>query len=1510
MSAKRSSGYFIVSSFAIIAILVLSVAAESSWSGSFFGSIQEFFGAASSSSNPKNVPDDLVSVFNGPIIFQRGFAAAIDFPYSRGGQLFKVDPVTRTETFFIDGSQPNYSPDGSRLVFTINAQLATMPAVNPVPSPTPNLLVIGGGSRLLGFYPKWSPDGANLSYNTGTTVNGTPAYHVKVISGNCTVCDTTIQTHELNPTGTTNYLYPSWNPRPVAPVTAQLVFVRTSAARSDVDQGNYNGDIFSEAITIASDGTITEGNRVPLTNSPAEYAFPTYSHDGTKIAFINFATTAGNNTLNVMNANGSGSTAIVTFPNSGNRYAHHPVWSPTDDSIAFSDSNQIFQVNVTTGQVSQVSNTAASANDLFPSWAPGTGSPTPTPTPSQFNATLSFDGRFRDRVGKSDSGIPIDGESDGTFSLTLPAATSTKFIESVDLLGPNGNEWDTIPQSSNIKWVVGISDTLDGVLFNSSNGSIPHLAYTVGNPGTFKLFVPDSTPTSFSSGKSFTVTVKFSDGSTATASTTINITAADVAIAFSPAAPASVAYGDTASFSLNITNNGPEVAHGVVLNGSVDSKFKIVGAINGIGCSSAGNSITCNIGDVENGSNRSVRFTATGAQAGRATNLMLVAIDGTRTFETNNANNSVSADTIIGGPTYELKGLEVTQAIQDLNNSVPLMAGKRTIVRAHVSATTAGSSGAFATATLTGTNSADGISRTIAVPDNNRGRIKVLQSPDRFEPDDSFYFNLPAEWTAAGTLQFRFESSSDFICREPDGTPNCATQVTFQNVPAITMQLHRIAFTANGNTYQPTTTDRDNAVNLLKVLFPTSSISSVSYGTRLATLTGVPGTGSPVKTAIDDFDKKILKPLDQFRAIDCRTGSCPQFYMGLLVNPSSTRQAIGGLSNTPGNASGAFVDQNNIPQAQELGHSYGLQHVDYVTQRCPPAPATCTGKEPLPLDAHIPTDGTLSTTKGMYEPTTIFGLDVNSLIVYGPNTPDFMSYAGGPPWVSPATYSRILNILKPPTSPQTPEPESVQAEMVALVSGAIPDPEDGSPEISPVYAFNSPGALNLPPAGTYAIRVENSQGQILGTYSFEPRNTGGESTRRGFYLLLPWSTDISRLVLLHNGQPIASKQGTNNAPVLNVISPNGGESLTGTSATLRWSASDLDGDALSYMVQYSTDAGATWQTIVADLTTTTYDLALNSIPGSSRAMIRVVATDGLRSSQAQSAAIFTVAKRGPDVSVQTPDNNHLYVGDQTIIFTADGFDLEDGQLPDAAFTWSSNLNGSLGTGRSFSIKASTLQEATHVITLSARDSDNQVTTKTVSIRVFRERPVLPATLSIGSANLYMQANRGSLLTSPQTIGIRNAGDGDMTWSATADQPWIQLASATGLAPSDLGVVINPAGLAFGVYSGKITITAPGAANNPQVVNVNLTIVQGPPATVDGRVLTSDGRGLRNATVSITDSLGVVRTATTSSFGFFSFPNVAVGDTYTIRVLSRLYRFATRTLQINDNLTLPDFVGLE
>ena len=104
----------------------------------------------------------------------------------------------------------------------------------------------------------------------------------------------------------------------------------------------------------------------------------------------------------------------------------------------------------------------------------------------------------------------------------------------------------------------------------------------------------------------------------------------------------------------------------------------------------------------------------------------------------------------------------------------------------------------------------------------------------------------------------------------------------------------------------------------------------------------------------------------------------------------------------------------------------------------------------------------------------------------------------------------------------------------------------------------------------------------------------------------------------------------------------------------------------------------------------------------------------------------------------------------------------------------------------------------------------------------------------------------------------------------------------GSAPSNLVVTANPTGLAAGQYAGSITITSASVATRPQTVPVIFSVTLPPLVTVDGRGLTSDSRGLRNATVSMTDSLGAARTATTSSFGFFSFTNVAASGTYTIQ----------------------------
>lgn len=81
-------------------------------------------------------------------------------------------------------------------------------------------------------------------------------------------------------------------------------------------------------------------------------------------------------------------------------------------------------------------------------------------------------------------------------------------------------------------------------------------------------------------------------------------------------------------------------------------------------------------------------------------------------------------------------------------------------------------------------------------------------------------------------------------------------------------------------------------------------------------------------------------------------------------------------------------------------------------------------------------------------------------------------------------------------------------------------------------------------------------------------------------------------------------------------------------------------------------------------------------------------------------------------------------------------------------------------------------------------------------------------------------------------------------------------------------------------------------------------------SVSGRVTTPTGQNLRNVVVSLIDANGVRRTATTSSFGLYSFDGVRTGETYTMTVSSKRYRFTPKVLPVDSNLTGVDFVGLE
>lgn len=84
------------------------------------------------------------------------------------------------------------------------------------------------------------------------------------------------------------------------------------------------------------------------------------------------------------------------------------------------------------------------------------------------------------------------------------------------------------------------------------------------------------------------------------------------------------------------------------------------------------------------------------------------------------------------------------------------------------------------------------------------------------------------------------------------------------------------------------------------------------------------------------------------------------------------------------------------------------------------------------------------------------------------------------------------------------------------------------------------------------------------------------------------------------------------------------------------------------------------------------------------------------------------------------------------------------------------------------------------------------------------------------------------------------------------------------------------------------------------------------AVVGGRILTADGRGIRNVQVTITFPTGEIRFTRSSAFGHYRFTEIPVGETYVISVAAKKYVFPQDTLirQVLDDVRDADFIAAE
>jgi hypothetical protein len=257
-------------------------------------------------------------------------------------------------------------------------------------------------------------------------------------------------------------------------------------------------------------------------------------------------------------------------------------------------------------------------------------------------------------------------------------------------------------------------------------------------------------------------------------------------------------------------------------------------------------------------------------------------------------------------------------------------------------------------------------------------------------------------------------------------------------------------------------------------------------------------------------------------------------------------------------------------------------------------------------------------------------------------------------------------------------------------------------------------------SGNYTLMAYDDNGEVVDEVSFEPSRAiadpGGPTDTASFTVPVRMTKPIKKVSIRSpDGDVMATKSASKNSPQVEVIHPNGGESIR-DQTTIRWEGSDPDGDQLEYTVMYSNDGGETYKALETSWQQT--ELEVDSLAGTDNGLIKVRASDGFNTTVDRSDNTFTVSNRKPQVRLLEPEPGTTKEN-RRIFFDLDGsaYDPEDGHLSGDSLVWSSNKDGILTTGERDDLWADEISLGQHIITLKAIDSDGAVSKATTSITV-------------------------------------------------------------------------------------------------------------------------------------------------------------------------------------------------
>ena len=395
---------------------------------------------------------------------------------------------------------------------------------------------------------------------------------------------------------------------------------------------------------------------------------------------------------------------------------------------------------------------------------------------------------------------------------------------------------------------------------------------------------------------------------------------------------------------------------------------------------------------------------------------------------------------------------------------------------------------------------------------------------------------------------------------------------------------------------------------------------------------------------------------------------------------------------------------NGFYAGHEVGHTVGGGHPLSANTEC-----GLDGGDAIPPYPHGHIGPDDNTTNGFWPGWLDLGGGKwqHGRILKGSEWTDVMAYCRRNDWphqwVSDQNYERFYNNIPKPALAvaQASAAQPLAGDLLSVFGSVAPD---GSAAVMDhIRRLNS--VDNAPPItpGPYAIRLRDAQGATLADNAFTPSEQDAGWLPFGQVVNFAPGTAEVQIVRLADNTVLATQHVSANPPVIgNITLPATAAQAAADSMTISWTASDPDGDALTFDIFYSRDGGVTFQPVQLGVTGNSAVIDTSTLGGSASALFQVVASDGVNSASANSA-LFTMPAKAPSVQILTPATGVHVAWGQTVNFSGVAVDLQDGSLVGAALTWS-NQKGVLGHGALLSTKD--LPAGTNTITLDAVNSAN------------------------------------------------------------------------------------------------------------------------------------------------------------------------------------------------------------